>query len=76
MEAELETPQQLDSIEDVLRQTLRISPMVVASKPGNPEQVRICVDWRSANKPVMHIRHIRPTLAELLSGLNGAAMFS
>ena len=76
MEAELQRLQELDIIEDVNGLTPWVSPIVPAPKPGNPEQIRICVDMRCANKAVIHTRHITPTLEELLSDLNGATMFS
>ena len=76
VEAELQRLQELDIIEDVKGPTPWVSPIVAAPKPGNPEQIRICVDMRCANKAVMRTRHITPTLEELLSDLNGATMFS
>ena len=76
VENELDRLQQLDIIEDVKGPTPWVSPIVTAAKPKCPNQIRICVDMRSANKAVKHERHVTPTIENLLSDLNGAKLFS
>ena len=57
MEAELRRLQEFDIIEDVKGPTPWVSSIVAAHKPGNPEQIGICVDMRCTNKAVMHKTH-------------------
>ena len=52
-----------------------VSPIVTPPK-RNPEEIRLCVDMREANKAIRRERHIMPTMEELIVDLNGAKMFS
>ena len=52
------------------------SPIVVAPKPKQPNEVRICVDMRQANKAVVRERHPAPTLDNIQTRLNGASVLS
>ena len=51
-----------------------VSPIVTPPK-RNPEEIRLCVDMREANKAIRRERHIMPTMEELIVDLNGAKMF-
>ena len=75
METELQRLQELDIIEDVEGSIPGVSPIVATTKPGNPEQIKICADMKCANKAVVDTGHITPTLEELLSDPNGATLF-
>lgn len=52
-----------------------ISPIVCVPKK-NPEEIRVCVDMREANKAIIRERHLMPTTDELIHDLNGASVFS
>lgn len=65
-----------DIIEKVTEPTPWKSPIVVVPKPGNLDKIRICADMRAANKAILPIKHITPTIDELLIDLNGAQYFS
>jgi hypothetical protein len=66
----------LDIIEPAEGPTPWISPIVTPPKPGNPSEIRLCVDMRGPNKAIKRERHVTPTIEEVLSDLNGAAHFS
>ena len=53
-----------------------VSRIVVAPKPKKPEEIRLCVDMRDANKAIKRTRHVTPTLEELMSDMSGATVFS
>jgi hypothetical protein len=53
-----------------------VSPIVVVPKPRNPQDIRICVDMRSANRAIVRERHIIPTIDDIAVDLNGCKMFS
>ena len=74
MENELDRLDKLDIIERVDGPTPWVSPIVVVPKKSG--DVRICVDMREANKAVQRIKHVMPTIDELITGLNGACVFS
>ncbi|KAL5018211.1 hypothetical protein ScPMuIL_003933 [Solemya velum] len=76
VEAELERLEELDIIEKVDGPTPWVSPIVVAPKPKNPEEIRICIDMRLPNEAVERERHITPTIDDILVDLNGACVFS
>ncbi|XP_062614628.1 uncharacterized protein K02A2.6-like, partial [Saccostrea cucullata] len=76
VEAELQKLLVDDIIERVKDEpTLWISPIVCGPKK-NPEEIRVCVDMREANKAIIRERHLIPTIDELIHDLNGAAVFS
>jgi transposase InsO family protein len=74
VERELEKLEKSDIIEKVVGPTPWISPIVVVPKKN--DEVRICVDMREANKAVKRVKHVMPTIDELITDLNGATMFS
>ena len=74
MENELDRLDKLDIIERVDGPTPWVSPIVVVPKKSG--DVRICVDTREANKAVQRIKHVMPTIDELITDLNGACVFS
>jgi hypothetical protein len=53
-----------------------VSPIGVAPKPKNPNEIRLCVDMRLPNKAILRSRHITPTLDDMNLDLNGAKVFS
>ena len=75
-ESELERLEKLGIIEDAIGPTPWVSQLVVRNKPKAPDQVRICVDMRDANKAITREKHPTPTMEELLHELNGAKVFS
>jgi hypothetical protein len=52
VEDELKRLEELDIIERVDGPTPWVSPIVVAPKPKNPDEIRICVDMRLPSKAV------------------------
>ena len=66
----------LDVIEPAEGPTPWISPIVTPPKPGNPNEIRLCVDMRGPNKAIKRERHVTPTIEDVLSDLNGSAWFS
>ena len=52
-----------------------VSPIVTPPKK-NPEEIRLCVDMREANKAIIRERHLLPTIEEIIHDLNGASTFS
>ena len=76
VEKELARLEELDIIEKVDGPTPWVSPIVVAPKPKNPDEIRICVDMRLPNEAVLRQRHITPTIDDLIADLNGATIFS
>lgn len=65
--------QDLDVIEKVHSPSRWISACVIAPKPND---VRICVDMRTANKAIVKEKHPMPTIDDVLSRLNGKKVFS
>ena len=65
-----------DIIEPSVGATPWVSPLVVFPKPNNPDEVRVCIDMRQANKAIQRERHPTPTVEEILHDLNGASVFS
>ena len=76
VEAELDRLEKLDIIEKVDGPTPWVSPIVVAPKPKNPNEIRLCVDMREPNKAIQRSRHITPTLDDMILDLNGSKVFS
>jgi hypothetical protein len=75
-EDELKRLEELDIIEKVDGPTPWVSPIVVAPKPKNPDEIRICVDMCLPNKAVKRERHITPTIDDIIVELTGAKVFS
>ena len=65
-----------DVIEKVSGPTEWVSRIVTPPKPKKPEEIRLCVDMRAANKAILRTRHVTPTLDELITQFNGATIFS
>ena len=76
VESELERLEKLDIIERVDGPTPWVSAIVVAPKPKNPNEIRLCVDMKLPNKAILRSRHITPTLDDMILDLNGAKVFS
>ena len=76
VEKELRQLEEEDVIEKVEGPTEWMSRIVAVPKPHNPDQIRICVDMREANKAIIRTRHVTPTIEDLISDLNGATIFS
>ena len=53
-----------------------VSGLVVAPKHNNLSEVRVCGDYRQANKAIKRERHPIPTVDELLQDMSGATKFS
>ena len=53
-----------------------VSRIVTPPKPKSPDEIRLCVDMREANKAIMRTRRVTPTLDELITDLHGASVFS
>jgi hypothetical protein len=63
------------NIEKVDGPTPWVSPIVIAPKPKNPNEIRLCVDMREPNKAILRSRHITPTLDDMILDLNGSKVF-
>ena len=63
-------------IEPVNGPTPWVSSIVVVTKPGRPNEVRICTDAREMNKAIRRTRHAFPTIEDLVVKLNGAKLIS
>lgn len=63
-----------DIIEAMTEPTEWCTPMVPV--PKKSQQARICVDLKELNKAVKRERFILPTLEEMITQLNGSAVFS
>ena len=74
MEKELKRLEDLDIIEKAEGPTPWVSPLVVVPKKNG--EVRLCVDMREANKAVKRVKHLMPTIDELITDLNGSTVFS
>ncbi|XP_049513477.1 uncharacterized protein K02A2.6-like [Dermacentor silvarum] len=75
VEAELRRLEDQDIIERVTGPALWVSPVVIVPK-RNDKDVRICVDMREANRTIVREQHLMPTVEDVISTLNGAALFS
>ncbi|KAK3092635.1 hypothetical protein FSP39_005203 [Pinctada imbricata] len=76
VEAELKRLEDLDIIEKVEGPTPWVSPIVVAPKQKNPNEIRICVDMRLPNQAVKREKHIMPTVEDIISEVSGSKHFS
>ena len=73
---ELDRLEKMDVIEKVEGPTPWISNLVVAPKPNNPNDIRLCVDMRKANEAIKRERHVTPTIDDIILELNGSTVFS
>ena len=76
VEREIQRLLKEDIIEEVTGPTDWISSVVTPPKPKNPDEIRLCVDMREANKAIKRTRHVTPTLEELIADMSGATVFS
>ena len=53
-----------------------VSNLVVAPKPHNSTEVRVCVDMRNVNPMIERERHVIPNVEELFEDMAGATKFS
>lgn len=53
-----------------------VSGLVVAPKPHNPNEIRVCGDYRRVNVAIKRERHPIPTVDELFESMTGAVVFS
>ena len=53
-----------------------VSPIVIVPRASDPNNIRICVDMRAANKAIKRVKHPMPTIHELIHDLNGSKVFS
>ena len=53
-----------------------VSPVIATPKPSDPDDIRICVDMRQANKAIIRERHPMPTVEDVKAELNGSKKFS
>ena len=73
VEKELKRLEDLDIIEKAEGPTPWVSPLVVVPKKSG---IRLCLDMREANKAVKRVKHLMPTIDELITDLNGSTVFS
>ena len=76
LENELDRVEQQGIIEKVNGRTPWVSPIVVAPKPKNPDEIRMCIDMMLPNRAIQRERHITPTVDDLIHDLNGSRVFS
>ena len=74
--AEIQKLEQEGIIEKVSAPTEWVSRTVTPPKPKSPNEIRLCVEMRDANRAILRTRHITPTIDELTADLNGATLFS
>ena len=48
-----------------------VSRIVMPPKPKKPDEIRLCVDTREANKAILRTRHVTPTVDELITKFSG-----
>lgn len=65
-----------DNIERVGGPTPWVSPIVVAHKPKQPGEVRICVAMRTPNLAIKCERHLTPTVDDIVVEVSGSHWFS
>ena len=53
-----------------------VSGLVIAPKPRNPTEVRVCGDYRQANTAIKREKHPIPTVDELMENMSGAVKYS
>ena len=76
VEQEIASLLQQDIIEKVEGPTPWVSPIVVAPKAANPNEIRICLDARQANRAITRTRYVTPTLDDIVHELTGSTVFS
>ena len=53
-----------------------VSGVVIVPKPKNPDEIRVCGDYRRVNEAIKREYHPMPTIEELTDDMSGAAYFS
>jgi len=76
VEREIQSELEQDIIEPVQGPTEWVSPLVIAPKPNNPSEIRLCLDARQVNQAIKRTRYVTPTLDDIICDLNGATVFS
>ena len=76
VEREIKSELEQDLIEPVHGPTEWVSPLVIAPKPNNPYEIRLCLDARQVNQVIKRTRYVTPTLDDILCDLNGTTVFS
>ena len=74
LEHKLDELEKLDIIEKASGPSTWVSPVVVI--PKGKEDIRLCVDMRSANAAVKRERYPIPSMAEVLQDMNSSTVFS
>jgi len=64
----------MDIIEKVQGSTTWVIPIVVVPEPSC--EIRMCVDMRRANEPVVRERHPIPTVDEVLQDMTQSSVFT
>ena len=72
LEKWLQESQDNDLIEPVVNK----SGVVIVPKPKNPDEIRVCGDYRRVNEAVKREHHPMPTIEELTDDTSNAAHFS
>ncbi|XP_055584741.1 uncharacterized protein K02A2.6-like [Uranotaenia lowii] len=76
VERELQKLLEQDIIEPAPSDSPWISRLVVRPKPGNNDEIRICVDMRDDNKAIVPQHHPLPIFDEIIPHLNDCKYFS
>ncbi|KAM7281182.1 uncharacterized protein ISCGN_005682 [Ixodes scapularis] len=66
----------LDIIEEATGPTPWLSPVVIVPKPHSPEDIRLCIDMKCANRAILRERHVCPTIDDVITALNGSTLFT
>ena len=74
LEHKLDELEKLDIIEKASGPSTWVSLVVVI--PKGKDDIRLCVDMRSANTAVKRVRYPIPTMAEVLQDMNNSTVFS
>ena len=53
-----------------------VSGVVIVPKPKNPDEIRVCGDYRRVNEAIKREYHPMPTIEEITDDMSGAAYFS
>lgn len=77
VEEKLKELEENDIIEgNIVGPTPWVSNMVIAGKPKNPDEIRLCINMQPPNKAITRTRHPIPTLNEIKQEVSGSKVFS
>jgi hypothetical protein len=76
VEDEIQRMLEMDIIEPAKGPTPWVSPIVIVQKPGQPDKIRICTDARLPNQAIERVRHVTPTVEDIIVDINGAKHIS